>query len=684
MKASGISGLLESIAHRLARGRRTSSHASGKPPGEAVGFYLRQRHGLVRRHVEIFTLQPEFVAEWQLTIEFELPTNPKACLRGSGKSSSFLFPLAFLSETDLPSGLKVEEDGSEVPRATPTECNNISVVALANAMGYLGASVEPRVDLREDDLREILRPIVSGSAFEASMTLQEVLSALNQDDEANGFATSPLRVAWDATGLTSVLEALVEHSILWVPLQGEPGERRVMTISRRLPFRRRTLLRWNVGELRPARLGPLRRVLRKRSVDAKSSIRIGGSVFGRRGTRFSLGTLRERLVQPLGLMPIEFECPTIHANRAITYEAQIRPPDDLSTRALRIVNENPLAESPAAETTASADEAASAVVSPQVASYHRYGSQTVGGLVLRIVAGVRAGTVPIFWWLASATAAGLLWALAAVDPETARNPAQPTIIVGVFSFITALVVKGSPDHQRFLGARLLLLSSGLSLLVAALVVGGARPFGLDSPPLLGGCAAAATAAAVLLATSWALSTDAAWEIIRGIERSGTQTIVSLGAILAAALPIASLLYLDLDEFTRGLVGIFLLLPASSMLILASCERGSERMKALHYTSTVLFISALTSLTLACIELQSVLSHTSVPLDSAESFALVVLLLLPVLGLPLQLLCRPFSLRVDGLLVSPHEGREMVAGRRIGLLTNLLRLRREEASSDSDL
>jgi hypothetical protein len=671
--------LLESIAHRVAKGRKANSNARDKPLGDAVGFYLRQHHGLVHRHVETFTLQPELIAEWQLTIEFELPANPKACLRGSGKKSSFLFPLAFLSEPDLPSGLKVEENGNEVPRATPAECNRISVVAVANAIGHLAASVEPRVDLRDDELQEILKPIVSSRALDASMALQALFSAVRQDGDSNEPATTSLGIAWDAAGLTSVLKMLVEHSILWVPIDGEPGERRVMTISRRIPLKRRTLLRWSIGELGPARLDPLRKALRKRSTgpNAESSIRIGNKVFGRRSRRFSFGTLRERLIQPLGLMPIEFECPTIYAKRALSYEFQVYMPDDLSTRALRLLRYDPLAArdsetSPMVETTVDLDDTASTVVvSPRIASYHRYGGQSVDDLVLRIIAGVSAGAVPIFWWLASATAASLLWAFVAAGPEGVSNPAQPTIIVGVFSFITALVVKGSPDHQGFIGARLLLLSSGLSLLVAALVVGGARPFALNLPWLLGACATAATAAAVLLAASWALSTDAVWGILRNVEKGRVQTFAPLGAILAAALPIAAIHFLDVDELTRGIVGIYLLPLASWMLVLANSGRGSGHVKAPRYTSVSLFIAAVASLTLACIELQGVLSDTSVPADSAELYVLLILLLAPVFGLQLQRVAWLYRRKVNELIVSPHEGREMIAGRRVSLLTELL-------------
>lgn len=674
MHVPRISGLLESLTHRVAKMRRTNSYARNGPPGDAVGFYLRQRHGLVHRHVETLTLQPELIVEWRLTVEFELPLNPKARLGGIGKKSSFLFPLAFLSEADLPSGLKVEEDGNEVPRATPAECDQISVVAAANALGHLAASGEPHVYLLDDELQEILKPIVSGRALVASMALQKLFS------EADS-----LEIAWEAAGLTEVLKMLVEHAILWIPIQGEPGERRVMTISRRIPLRRRALLRWSVGELGPANLNPLHKALRKRPTDPQTElgIRIGNKVFGRRSRRVSFGALRERLIQPLGLMPIEFECPTIYAKRALSYEFQVHFPDDLSARALRVLCHDQLAtrDSATSPTTGSSSESAdTVVVLPRTASYHRYGAQSSNGLVLRVVAGVSAGAVPIFWWLASATAASLLWAFVAAGPDAARNPAQPAIIVGVFSFVTSLVVKGSPAHQRFIGARLLLMSSGLSLLVAALAMGGARPFGLDLPWMLGACAMAATTATVLLAASWALSADAVWGILRSVEKGRTQAHAPLlAAILAAALPIGAVHYLDIDDFTRGVVGIYLLSLSSLLLVLANTGWGKGHVGAPSGISGSLFITALVSLGLACIEIQGMLSYTSVPVESAELYALLVLLLVPVISLLLRPVAWLFRRKADELILSPHEGQEMIAGRQMGPLAELLRLtRRDEA------
>jgi hypothetical protein len=672
MHGSWIRGLFESIAHRVAKGRKENSPARNQPPGDAVGFYLRQQHGLVHRHVEAFTLQPEPIAEWRLIVEFELPMDPKACLGGNGKKSSFLFPLAFLSEADLPSGLKVEEDGSEVPRVAPAECDQISVVAVANAIGHLAASGEPRVHLRDDELQEILKPVVSGRALEASMVVQKLFS------EADS-----LKVAWDAAGLTEVLKMLVEHAILWIPIQGEPGERRVMTISRRIPLRRRALLRWSVGELGAANINPLHKALRKRSTDPQTElgIRIGNRVFGRRSRRVSFGALRERLIQPLGLMPIEFECPTIYAKHALSYECQVYFPDDLSARALRILYYDQLTTGHSASpppTGNSSESVDTVVVSPRIASYHRYGGHFTNDLVLRVVAGVSAGAVPIFWWLASATAASLLWAFVAAGPDAARNPAQPTIIVGVFSFVTSLVVKGSPAHQRFIGARLLLMSSGLSLLVAALVMGGARPFGLDLPWLLGACAMAATAAAVLLAASWALSADAVWRILRSIEKGRTQAFAPLAAIFAAALPIAAIHYLDTDEFTRGVIAIYLLSLSSLMLVLANGGRGKGQLEASYGLSASLFITALVSLAMGCIELQVTLSHTIMPVNSFELYALLILFLVPATRLSLHRVAWLYRRKADEIIVSPHEGREMIAGRRVGPLAELLRLSRRDA------
>ena len=108
---------------------------------------------------------------------------------------------------------------------------------------------------------------------------------------------------------------------------------------------RRVFLRWIFGDLRiPKRpyLHPFRtwRALAPQA----SSLKVGGLRYGRRTYRISFSALGERIGQPLGWAPYEYEFPTVYTKRCGSYHFELTCPPGRSPRDLRPATGMPLAE----------------------------------------------------------------------------------------------------------------------------------------------------------------------------------------------------------------------------------------------------------------------------------------------------------------------------------------------------
>jgi hypothetical protein len=657
------------------------------------GYYLRHEHRLIRRHEESVTLGVDNEATWQLKIDFELPGTEEACWEVDG-GRVFLFPLAYLKKNEARIRFGVHEaDGSEVQLQTREECDWISATALAQAVCSLAAQMEePRPQFEEGALRDLLMKIPGSNAYDAAVALQELRQRFGLADEGDSapedlqkrLASQLIR-----SGVDEALENLVEHSLVWVSLRGRFNEKRSISLRQEITLERRAPIRWSFGELN----GPWKSLAGRRHDD--SILMIGGKPYGRRDWRFSFSALGERIGQPLAWMPFEFDLPTIYARRCGSYHFEVRCPAGRTPRDLKVAQGPVLSESANRESTPKRVEGTRKTLTSRSVRFDvpRGGLKDVARF--RVIVGIGDGAFPVLWFLVGAITAAMLWALADANPALGGSAAQTTagILLVVPALVAALAAGSNevPISQLVGGARLLLLASGLSAVVAATVLAGARPFGLDRLWIWSACAVAATAATVPLATSWLLSSPLVW---RGLMRLSfyelQKAALAIGVAIALAI-IAGLAALGGDPWPRvGLCGVLLIL----MIVLAALANNRAAMpmgESRRYLGLAFLFAGLTCLALACVELrcvvfEHVLNSRNIctgPERSqaglrrwAEWSATAALALSYALGDLISVVSARADPRPDEVHVSPRRGRALLRKESVRELPELLKREQE--------
>jgi len=198
-----------------------------------AAFYFRGRHGLIRRHVETVQLGVDLTGRQQLTVDFDLPRDPTArWLAGADGAHWFLFPLAFLPKWVPRTGLDLRnEDGGTLPLLTRAENGLVSAKAVLDVL----ASDPTKVPSGE--LEKLVVELVVEKALPASVALAQISRSIEK----------PAEVAdTDWIAFEGVLRLLMEHSVLWTPIQGVPGTRRVAKISFDFELETRAIVQWRL------------------------------------------------------------------------------------------------------------------------------------------------------------------------------------------------------------------------------------------------------------------------------------------------------------------------------------------------------------------------------------------------------------------------------------------------------
>lgn len=668
----------------------------GKPN---CGYYLRQPHRLIRRHEESLFLNPDNTARWELRVDLELPGHPEALHPDGEGGSLFFFPLVYLRKNESRMQFRVYEEGAGlVPIPIREECDYISSEAVTQAINFLASKVDPDFRFEKEDLqelRELVHKVPAAKAYEASMSLQVLREEFGiiKTDEVPPNLFCALGEEMVSSGLDEALEMLVEHAMLWVPLRGRPNERRSIFLTQEITLRRRSMLRWSFGAMtkpkRPWWHWRWARVAAGKRADPAGLLNIAGKPYGRRDWRFSASALGERIGQPLAWMPFEFDLPTIYAKRCSSYHFEVRCPPGRTPRDLKVSGGPLLDESASQEPRPKPIKSSRVKFSSRSARFDipRGGLQDVTRF--RVIIGIGSGAFPLLWFLAGAVTTLMLWILAGSSPGLEGEHAQTTagILLIVPALVAGLAASSTeiPISQLIGGSRLLLLATGLSSVIAASVLAGARPFHLGASSIWSACAMAATIATVPLATSWLLSSSVVWREMLKLNSYERQKIALAVGVASAAIAIGLLVCLDTDTWARAFVAGFLLLLMIVLSALANNRAAMPMGESRRYIGFCFLLAGLICLGLACIELRCViyqhgLASRTACLGSvedlstlrvgAEGAALVLLAASYLIGWALSWGADRAAPRPDEVHVSPRRLRALLASESVRELPEL--------------
>lgn len=666
--------------------RETPSDSRKQARGCA--YYLATYHGLIKRHVEIVELDPDRTARRRLEIDLELPTDPDAFLGEQDRDGKyrFLFPLLYVRKVDARAGFEVlDENDMKMIVPIRAECDKVSARAAAAAGAALSAI--GTAPLSVDALEEVFTSIASETPFASSLALQEVFIQIGLVEERNGEAPSAEQIAigdaWRDAGLSDVLRMLVEHTLIWVPIHGRPGERRTLTVNQEMTLVRRSLIRWIFRDLASLESHCARPFRKHRAENPEAVLEVGAKRYGRRARRISFSVLAERIGQPIAWTPTEYEFTTIYVKRCQSYHFELITPPGRTPRDLRPASGVPIAEPgkelPSGRTT----------LTSRLARHDLPGIKSAEDLWFRVSVGIGDGAFPGLWFLCGAITAIILWLLADDSPTLTDTPAQ--IVAGILlvvpALVAALVIGGDrvPITQLIGGARLLFLITGLSAVAAAAVVAGATPFHLKPDWSWTICAISATIVTVPLGTSWVLSSPLAWSQLKKLKSWQFQ-LWALGTFVGlAALGIGGLIVIDTESLAEailsGSIAVYLLFLTIAIMALANNRVAMPIGRSRGIVVFSCLVAGLTCAGLACIELRASIDPGPGPKPIVEWTALGLVIASLLAGSVKTWIFGWTSANEGEIHVSPQVGKELLAGETINELTMLLDREKEmEASS----
>jgi hypothetical protein len=698
---------------------RSDGWAEEAAQENALGWYLRRRHKLIRRHQEQLILRSDHTASWELRVDLELPTEREIGWRAGENEFFFPFPLALLKKVEGRMGFSVTDERGEV-LSIPTrqECDALAITGLAEAANALAAEIRPRgASFPPEQLRSAFELIVVQKPYRAAMALLKLrrqvgLAEPDAGDPDDLLTSGPptqrqaafaeIGQAWKESGLDEMLGMLVEHSLLWVRLRGHPGERRSILIREEKVLRRRPVVRWAFGELR--QLGPLqRRILFWRAARLRSlrgqitadaaaghaseldrALAFRGRPCGRRHRTFSFSALGERIGQPLAWMPFEFEFPTIYMTRCASYHFELVCPPGRAPRDVRVAVGPALAE-PAERrkidethlSVGSRKTLTGRIARLDVPPFDSSRDENLRkDAWFRVTVGIGDGAFPVLWFLVGGITALLLWLLADADPHLKEVEIQiaAAILLLVPALVSALALGSNevPIGQLVGGARILVLVSGLSAVAAAAILAGARPFEMGQESAWAACAMIATASAVPLATGWLLSSPLVWEALKLLDSRRRQWAVLVGGVGLALMVVGSLIHFCHGPISRGILAVILLVLPVGMSLVANDRAAMKVNESRNYIAVSFLAAGFICLGLACIELRGAIAQAGALQSTAQWIALGALpcSLLTGLALSRGSASRLIAPKGDEVHVSPITGRALIAGEAVRELVTL--------------
>jgi hypothetical protein len=324
-----IRGIAETVVARLANWL-SEDKADGRSPRRAD---LLDDGYLIQRQVEQIAIELDRTIESRLSVHLTIPAQVETDAPSAAEESTFLVPLTFLAKAEPRLGLTVlDELGGAVPALDREECDRVTAAVVAAEVQRIMNGSDGSQPLRE--LEEVPLSVTAAVPFQASMAVSAIPERI---EGVGGWRGDGKNDAWRGSGIPLLLTRLIEHSVVWVALRGEAGERRVLTVCRRMPVTKQSVLRWSFGELRRTRFPALRPFRSRRASQVPADgLQLGESVYGRRAYRLSLSILWARFWRWLALRPVDLEVPAVSATRGDVYELEMRCPKGLSPRGLRV------------------------------------------------------------------------------------------------------------------------------------------------------------------------------------------------------------------------------------------------------------------------------------------------------------------------------------------------------------
>jgi hypothetical protein len=182
-------------------------------------FYLLNEPDWVHRHVETVEVVDELIVRRQVTIDLSLPWQPHAKVAHLGDSAVYFMPILPLRK--IPAARTIDmrdEAGDALPLLTRTENAAISAEAMVCAARTMAGQSLPRPLERRLHRIAADDPSAARRAWEDPLNLS---AGVRDRIRSSGNYRRFLRVVHSAVG----------SSLLWVGLEGRPGQRRVLKLT---------------------------------------------------------------------------------------------------------------------------------------------------------------------------------------------------------------------------------------------------------------------------------------------------------------------------------------------------------------------------------------------------------------------------------------------------------------------
>ncbi len=193
-------------------------HPTLEELGGYGAHYLLSEPSWVRRHVETVALKNFQSVRRSLTIDIELPRNPDCVALRHGSNSVYFLPVATLAKEPLTSYIDmVDEADRSLPLLTRGENASVSLSAVTEAARRLLGKAPPH------ELQRAWAETIKRSGHSAALALliaEGLMKQMHPDIESvEGYD-------W----FMQALHDLAANSLVWLPLGGRGGERRIVKL----------------------------------------------------------------------------------------------------------------------------------------------------------------------------------------------------------------------------------------------------------------------------------------------------------------------------------------------------------------------------------------------------------------------------------------------------------------------
>ena len=477
--------------------------------GRLGAWYVLRQPKWVRRHVETVTIKNLRSARRQLTVDLALPDDGAAIAERRGEHNLYFVPAFRLVKTLGRSYMDLEnEHGRCLPLFTRRENAMISRAAVQESAHRLnGGPPGRRLSLA---LRELVyRPGLEGQLF---FSLAKDLIARHHPDMMG-------QPGFDS--FMDFLRDLSVNSVIWLPLEGRPAERRIVK------------LRYDTGagpsDLRPRKERTLYVRVEFDGETSDHELEEAGDF----DFRSAPGRIAARIGNALGMtaMGIVLRAPNVQGSES--YHLQVAAPSGVEIRRITLLAK--LRDS---------DPDPSVETDRDSAHLYLHGARVtnIAPALLEFRVG-RRGFLSLST-LSAVVISGILWAYDAAAPfsEIGTRPEVATAVLLVAPLLLlAFVMKPEGEHpyaaRLLVGVRICMLVLGMLAVADAAAIAGVRPDSWSLHHCWFVYALCSVAPAGVLVLGWVLSletTEVVWARLTGVWESRTARLVRVRDSLVGA------------------------------------------------------------------------------------------------------------------------------------------------------